>query len=117
KPLLEWGSSAQPLNHLIEPLKHAGLCEHFTVEIVLLMPELQQVSERILKCANPDLKRAAITDEGADVKRDSVLGCAHAFVRRADLLGQHIDTSVQQIAHHVCVVAADVTLLREGTVE
>ena len=48
------------------------------------MPELQQVSERILKCANPYLKRAAITDEGADVKRDSVLGCAHAFVRRAE---------------------------------
>ena len=44
------------------------------------------------------------------------MGCA-VIIHLADLLGQHIETSVQQIAHHMRVVAADITLLREGTVE
>ena len=162
------------------------------IEIVLLVSELQQVSERILKCADPDLKRAAITDQGTDVKSDEILGRAYGFIRRAEeregvfrliddrievsgrdsrvsiherkvgvhlsqhrdlrspafhlaqvryrvqrevritteavagrsvllrfanQLGQHVDPSIQQITHHVSVVAAHITLLREGTAE
>src|SRR5437588_1993896 len=192
KSLLELPSSTQAFNHLTEPLKHVGLGKDFTIEVILPVPELQKVSDRILKCADTYLKRAAVPYEGADIERDSVLGGAYTLVRRAEegksvfrlvndrievsgrdrrvpvhereigvhlsqecdlrspslrlaqarhqvqrevgvatqavtgraallcftnKLGQHVDASVQQIAHDVSVVAAHITLLRKRTVE
>src|SRR5919198_1789821 len=84
QPPLERAGSAQPLNHLAEPPEHAGLGKDSTIEIVLPVPEFQQVSDRILKRADAYLKRAAVPYEGARVERDSVLGGAHGLVRRAE---------------------------------
>ena len=54
------------------------------IEIVLLVTELQKVGNGILKRANPDLQRAPIFDESADVEGDQIFCRAYGFIRGAE---------------------------------
>ena len=85
------------LNHIIEAFHDAQFSENLMIEIVLLVTELQQVGNGVLKRADPDLQSAAVTDERTDVKRDQIFSRAYGFIRCAEereIVFRFVDNSV-----------------------
>src|SRR5947207_4492719 len=81
---MKGSGSAEFVNHITEPFDDASLRENLMIEIVLLVTELQQVGNGILKRADPDLQRAPIFDQSADVEGDQIFCRAYWFIRGAE---------------------------------
>src|SRR6266550_1769959 len=81
---MKGSGSAEFANHITEPFEDANLRENLMIEIVLLVTELQQVGNGILERANPDLQRAPIFDQSADVQRNQIFCRTYGFIRCAE---------------------------------
>lgn len=82
--LVERSGPADALGDLAEPVEHARIGEKLTIGVVLLVPQLQQVGDSVAERSDPELERAAVADERADVQADQVVRGVYAGIGRAE---------------------------------
>jgi len=101
--LLEPSGPTQAFDDVTEASEDASRRKHVAVDVVVLVAQLQRVGDRIADRSDPQLQRAAVTNERADIERNEVVDRADGRIRRrkqAEVVFPLIDDGIEVVWRH-----------------